>query len=249
MQEGRLDHHGVALAWQRIPGRSPTVVFLPGYRSDMTGDKANALAGLCAVRGQAMLRFDYSGHGASGGQFTDGTVGVWLADTLAVIDRLTEGALVLVGSSMGGWIGLLAALARTDRVVAFAGIAAAPDFTEALMWDSMTPGEQATLMQTGVLPMASDYGEPLPITRALIEDGRTRLLLTGPIRLACPVRLLHGQQDADVPWERSLRLMQLLAGGDVQLTLVKDGDHRLSRPQDLALLRDVLLPLLGEDGG
>ncbi len=249
MEEGRLDHGGVALAWRRLPGRSPTVVFLPGYRSDMTGDKATSLAGLCAGRGQAMLRFDYSGHGASGGRFADGTIGVWLADTLAVIDRLTEGALVLVGSSMGGWIGLLAALARPGRIAAFVGVAAAPDFTEALMWDSMAPAERATLMRTGVLPMPSDYGEPLPITRALIEDGRTRLLLTGPIQLRCPVRLLHGQQDADVPWETSLRLMRQLDGGDVQLTLVKDGDHRLSRPHDLALLRDTLLPLLGEDGG
>ncbi len=249
MDQGRLVHRGIALAWRRLPGRSPTVVFLPGYRSDMTGDKAMALADLCAGRGQAMLRFDYSGHGTSGGRFTDGTVGAWLADTLAVIDALTEGALVLVGSSMGGWIGLLAALARADRVAAFLGIAAAPDFTEALMWDSMTPKEQATLMRTGVLPIASDYGEPLPITRALIEDGRTRLLLGGPIRLTCPVRLLHGQLDADVPWEMSLRLMRQLDGCDVRLVLVKDGDHRLSRPQDLALLRDTLLPLLGEDGG
>ena len=249
MEEGRLDHGGVALAWRRLPGRSPTVVFLPGYRSDMTGDKATALAGLCAGRGQAMLRFDYSGHGASGGRFADGTIGVWLADTLAVIDRLTEGALVLVGSSMGGWIGLLAALARPGRVAACVGVAAAPDFTEALMWDSMAPAERATLMRTGVLTMPSDDGEPLPITRALIEDGRTRLLLTGPIGLGCPVRLLHGQQDADVPWEMSLRLMRQLDGHDVQLTLVKDGDHRLSRPQNLALLRDTLLPLLGEDGG
>ena len=150
------------------------MVFLPGFRSDMTGDKATALAAFCAERGQAMLRFDYSGHGASGGRFEDGTIGRWTDDALAVIDRLTEGPLVLVGSSMGGWIALLAALARPDRVAALIGIAAAPDFTETLMWEAMTFEQRATLMRDGVLPRPSQYGEPYPITRALIEDGRTQ---------------------------------------------------------------------------
>ena len=248
MEFGTLDHDGTSLAWRRVPGRAPTLVFLPGYRSDMTGDKATALAELCKSTGHALLRFDYSGHGASGGRFVDGTIGVWLADTLAVIDRLTEGPLVLAGSSMGGWIALLAALARPGRVAALAGIAAAPDFTEALMWDSMTFEERATLMDTGELLLPSEWGEPAPITRALIEDGRARLLLGGPIRLTCPVRLLHGQSDADVPWEMSLKLMQQLDSRDVRLTLVKDGDHRLSRPQDLALLCAAVSPLLGNGG-
>ena len=246
---GRLDRgDGVELAWARQEGRGPTVVFLPGFRSDMTGDKATALAAFCAERGQAMLRFDYSGHGASGGRFEDGTIGRWTDDALAVIDRLTEGPLVLVGSSMGGWIALLAALARPDRVAALIGIAAAPDFTEALMWQAMTVEQRATLMRDGVLHAPSQYGEPYPITRALIEDGRTRLLLNAPIALDCPVRLLHGQDDPDVPWELALRIAERVTGRDVQVILVKDGDHRLSRPQDLALLRRTLAPFLGQDG-
>ena len=223
-------------------------MFLPGFRSDMTGDKATALAAFCAERGQAMLRFDYSGHGASGGRFEDGTIGRWTDDALAVIDRLTEGPLILVGSSMGGWIALLAALARPDRVAALIGIAAAPDFTEALMWQAMTVEQRATLMRDGVMHRPSQYGEPYPITRALIEDGRTQLLLNAPIALDCPVRLLHGQDDPDVPWELALRIAERVTGPDVQVILVKDGDHRLSRPQDLALLRRTLAPLLGQDG-
>ena len=247
--DGRLDRgDGVELAWVRHPGSGATVVFLPGFRSDMTGDKATALAALCAERGHAMLRFDYSGHGASGGRFEDGTIGRWTDDALTVIDRLTEGPLVLVGSSMGGWIALLVALARPDRAVALIGIAAAPDFTEALMWQAMTAEQRTTLMRDGVVNRPSQYGEPYPITRGLIEDGRTRLLLIAPIALDCPVRLLHGQDDPDVPWELSLRIAERVTGPDVQVILVKDGDHRLSRPQDLALLRRTLAPFLGQDG-
>jgi pimeloyl-ACP methyl ester carboxylesterase len=239
---------GVELAWAQQEGADPTVVFLPGFRSDMTGDKATALAAFCAERGQAMLRFDYSGHGASGGRFEDGTIGRWTDDALTVIDRQTEGPLVLVGSSMGGWIALLAAIARPDRVAALIGIAAAPDFTEALMWQAMTFEQRATLMRDGVLERPSQYGEPYPITRALIEDGRTRLLLNAPIALDCPVRLLHGQDDPDVPWEMTLRIAEQVTSRDVQVILVKDGDHRLSRPRDLALLRRTIAPFLGQDG-
>jgi pimeloyl-ACP methyl ester carboxylesterase len=246
---GRLDRgDGVELAWARHKGRGPTVVFLPGFRSDMTGDKATALAAFCAERSQAMLRFDYSGHGASGGRFEDGTIGRWTDDALAVIDRLTEGPLVLVGSSMGGWIALLAALASPDRVAALIGIAAAADFTEALMWQAMTIEQRAALMRDGVLHRPSQHGEPYPITRALIEDGRTRLLLHAPIVLDCPVRLLHGQEDPDVPWELALRIAEHVTSRDAQVILVKDGDHRLSRPQDLALLRRTLAPFLDQDG-
>jgi pimeloyl-ACP methyl ester carboxylesterase len=234
---GRLDRgDGIELAWAREDGRDPTVVFLPGYRSDMTGDKATALAAFCAAHGQAMLRFDYSGHGASGGRFEDGTIGSWATDALTAIDRLTEGPLILVGSSMGGWLGLLTALARRTRVAALVGIAAAPDFTEVLMWDAMTFAERATLMRDGVLHVPSQYGDPTPITRKLIEDGRNHLLLTSPINLDCPVRLLHGQADPDVPWEMALRIADRVTSPDVEVVLVKDGDHRLSRPRDLALL-------------
>jgi pimeloyl-ACP methyl ester carboxylesterase len=246
---GRLDRgDGVQLAWSLVEGKSPTVVFLPGFRSDMTGDKATALAAFCAGRGQAMLRFDYSGHGASGGRFEDGTIGRWTDDALAVIDRQSDGRLVLVGSSMGGWIALLAALARPRRIAALIGIAAAPDFTEALMWEAMTFEERAAIMRDGVLHVPSQYGEPYPITRVLIEEGRSRLLLNDPIAIDCPVRLLHGQVDPDVPWEMALRIAEQVTGEDVQVMLVKDGDHRLSRPQDVALLTRTLTPLLGENG-
>jgi pimeloyl-ACP methyl ester carboxylesterase len=244
---GRLDRgDGVELAWAREEGRSPQVVFLPGFRSDMTGEKATALTAYCAARGQAMLRFDYSGHGASGGRFEDGTIGRWAADALAVIDRQSEGPLVLVGSSMGGWIALLAARARPQRVAGLIGIAAAPDFTELLMWQAMSFEQRATLMRDGVLRVPSQYGEPYPITRALIEEGRNHLLLNASIALDCPVRLLHGQCDPDVPWEFALRIADQLTSQDVRTILVKDGDHRLSRPQDLELLRQTLAALLGE---
>ena len=249
VQNGRLDRgDGVDLAWARAPGRSPGVVFLPGYKSDMTGAKALETEAFCRSDGRACLRLDYSGHGASGGRFEDGTISRWTEDALALIDRLTEGKLILIGSSMGGWIALLAALARPDRVAGLIGIAAAPDFTETLMWQAMTPAEQATIMQAGVLHVPSQYGEPYPVTKALIEDGRTRRLLDRPIPLACPVRLLQGQRDPDVPWQTALRLAEQLDSEDVRITLIKDGDHRLSRPQDLRLLRGALAELLLEDG-
>jgi pimeloyl-ACP methyl ester carboxylesterase len=244
---GRLDRgDGVELAWAREEGQGPTVVFLPGFRSDMTGDKATALVAYCAARGQAMLRFDYSGHGASGGRFEDGTIGRWTEDALAVIDQASEGPLVLVGSSMGGWIGLLTARARPEHVVGLVGVAAAPDFTEVLMWQAMSFEQRAELMTRGVLHVPSQYGDPYPITRALIEDGRNHQLLHGPIELDRPVRLLHGQRDPDVPWEFALRIADQISSGDVRVILVKDGDHRLSRPQDLMLLRQTIGALLDE---
>jgi pimeloyl-ACP methyl ester carboxylesterase len=240
---------GTRLAYALTPGAGPTVVVLPGFRSDMSGDKATDIAGFCAARGQACLRLDYSGHGASEGRFEDGTIGRWTQDALAVIDRTVRGKVILVGASMGGWIALLAALARPARVAGLLGIAAAPDFTQLLIWQPMSFADRAELMRAGVLHLASRYGDPLPITRALIEDGRDHLLLARGVALTCPVRLLHGQRDEDVPWELSLRLADRLAADDVAVTLVKDGDHRLSRPQDLALLRRTLAALLGEDRG
>jgi pimeloyl-ACP methyl ester carboxylesterase len=244
---GRLDRgDGVELAWTLLPGRGPTLVFLPGFCSDMTGTKAIALRDWCAAKGRAMLRLDYSGHGASGGAFTDGTIGQWAEDARRVIVALTTGKLVLVGSSMGGWIALLTALAMPDRVAGLAGIAAAPDFTEALMWEIMAAPERERLLREGVLYAPSQYGDPTPITRALIEDGRRHLLLGGDIALDCPVRLLHGQRDPDVPWETALRLAAGLRGSDVQVTLIKDGDHRLSRPQDLCLLVNTVSALTAE---
>ena len=247
-RSGKLDRgDGTKLAWALRGGRAPTVVFLPGFASDMAGAKATALTEICATRGQAMLRLDYSGHGQSGGAFVDGTIGRWLADALTVIDRVSQGPLLLVGSSMGGWIGLHVAVARPARVVALVGIAAAPDFTETLMWESMTPPERAHLLADGFLDTPSQYGPPLRITRALIEDGRKHLLLNGPIGIKIPVRLLQGQRDDDVPWETALRLAERIEGDDVKVTLIKDGDHRLSRPEDLSLLARTVLALLGED--
>jgi pimeloyl-ACP methyl ester carboxylesterase len=246
---GRLDRgDGTELAWVRLEGRGPTVVFLPGFRSDMTGDKATALAALCAERGVGMLRFDYSGHGASGGDFVDGTIGAWAADALAAIDGLTTGRLILVGSSMGGWIALLTALARPERLAGLVGIAAAPDFTQLLMWESMMPSERATLERDGVLYVPSQYGDPTPITLRLIRDGATHVVLGGRMAISCPVRLLHGQADPDVPWQTALRIAEQVETVDVRVILVKDGDHRLSRAADLALLRQTVGALLGEDG-
>ena len=246
---GRLDRgNGTELAWVRLDGRGPTVVFLPGFRSDMTGDKATALATFCAERGIGMLRFDYSGHGASSGDFLDGTIGAWAADALAAIDALTSGPLILVGSSMGGWIALLTTLARPERVAALVGIAAAPDFTRRLMWESMAPTERAVLERDGVLYVPSQYGDPTPITLKLIRDGANHLVLTGRMPIQCPMRLLHGQADPDVPWELALRIAEQAETPDVQVILVKDGDHRLSRPSDLAVLRQTVATLVGEDG-
>jgi pimeloyl-ACP methyl ester carboxylesterase len=227
---------GVTLAYRRTEGRTPTLVFLPGFMSDMTGDKASHLAALCEALGHACLRLDYSGHGASGGRFQDGTIGCWTDDALLLIDRLTEGELVLVGSSMGGWIALLVAIARRDRIAGLVGIAAAPDFTETLIKPALTAAQRDTLERDGLLRIPSIYGGEQIITRNLLEDGSKHLLLGGKIPIACPVRLLQGQCDDDVPWQTALRIAGCVEGQDVQVTLIKDGTHRLSRPQDLALL-------------
>jgi pimeloyl-ACP methyl ester carboxylesterase len=213
------------------------LVFLGGFMSDMTGTKACALEAFARERGQAFLRFDYAGHGASSGAFADGTIGRWAEDAVAALDALSGGPQILIGSSMGGWIMLLAALARPERVAGLVGIAPAPDFTEDLIWAGAGPEARSAWERDGVYHEPSDYGEePYPITLRLIEEGRQHLLLRGPIALACPVRLIHGMRDADVPWETSLRLAGALESHDVEVTLVKDGDHRMSEPPDLARL-------------
>ncbi len=239
---------GVALAYECNAGRAPTLVFLPGFMSDMRGDKASALAALCEELGHGCLRLDYSGHGASGGRFGDGTIGRWTQDALFLIDRLTQGPLILVGSSMGGWIALLAAIARPARLAGLIGIAAAPDFTETLVRPSLTQAQHETLAREGVLRIASDYGGEHIITARLLEEGLSHLILGEPIPVSCPVRLLQGQQDPDVPWRTALTIAERLASEDVRVTLIKDGDHRLSRAQDLALLRHAVRGLLGQDG-
>jgi pimeloyl-ACP methyl ester carboxylesterase len=220
------------------------LVFLPGFMSDMTGDKATCLDDLCAKLGHTCLRLDYSGHGASGGAFEDGTIGRWTQDALFLIDLLTEGPLVLVGSSMGGWIALLAAIARPDRIAGLIGIAAAPDFTETLIRPSLTPAQYETLARDGVLRVPGAFGGEQIMTAGLLEDGAQHLLLGGKIPIACPVRLLQGQCDEDVPWRTALRIADCLDGQNVQVTLIKDGTHRLSRPQDLALLTQTAALLL-----
>lgn len=228
---------GSTIAYRRSPGASPGVVFLTGFRSDMTGGKALALEAACRARGRAYLRFDYTGHGQSSGAFTAGTVGTWTDDAVFVLERLTEGPQVLVGSSMGGWIMLLAALRLGARIAGLVGIAAAPDFTEDLIWQEADASVRARLLRDGVWHEPSAYSpEPTPITLALIEEGRRHLLLRAPIPLACPVRLIHGMRDPDVPWQTALRLAERLDTRDVELILVKDGDHRLSTDEDLERL-------------
>jgi pimeloyl-ACP methyl ester carboxylesterase len=220
---------GATIAYHRQPGKSPGIVFLGGFMSDMTGTKARHLDAFCRARGQAFLRFDYFAHGASSGDFAAATVGRWREDALAVLDQLTQGPQILVGSSIGGWIMLLAALARPERIAALIGIAAAADATES-MWAHFSPEQRDRLLREGSLRLPSAYDENgYLFTRTLIEEGRRHLLLGGAIPLDCPVRLLHGMQDPDVPWQASLRLAELLAADDVQIALVKDGDHRLTR--------------------
>ena len=232
MSELRQTEGPRPLAFRHRPGRGPTLVFLPGYMSDMEGGKASALDAWAAAEGRAMLRFDYGGCGASPGDFEAQTLHDWRDDVLAMIDRV-EGPVVLVGSSMGGWLMLLAALARPDRVAALVGIAPAADFTS---W-GYSEDQKMTILREGRLVEDSAYGEaPYVTTRAFWESGEGLRLLHAPIDIACPLRLLHGQRDPDVSWTWTLDLMERVRSSDVQATLVKDGDHRLSRESDLALL-------------
>jgi len=225
------------IAYVATPGRAPGVVFLPGFRSDMEGGKALALEAHCARTGRAFVRFDWSGCGLSGGRFEEGTIGGWREDALAVLDHRTRGPQILVGSSMGGWIALLAALARTERVAGIVGVAAAPDFTAELE-AGLDEAARRDLAERGVWLEPSAYSEaPTPITRRLLEEARAHCLLPrAPIPIRVPVRLVHGQRDPDVPWRHALRLAEALAGDDVEVLLVKDGDHRLSREADLERL-------------
>jgi pimeloyl-ACP methyl ester carboxylesterase len=225
---------GARLAWRKVAGRGPTVVWLGGFRSDMAGTKAQALADWAAAQGRAFVRFDYFGHGESDGDFAEGTITRWREDALAVLEELVEGPAVLVGSSMGGWIACLAAMADPDAVAALVLVAPAPDFTEKLM-DIPQEG-RAALERDGVWMRPSEYGDPYPISRALLEDGLRWSILPGPVPVECPVRVLQGGDDPDVPWRHALELANGLRSPDVVFTLIKDGDHRLSRPQDIARL-------------
>ncbi len=221
-------------------GQPPGLFWLGGFNSDMRGTKAVALDAWAAEHGRACVRFDYSGHGESGGSFAEGTIGRWLEESVAVFERFCAGLQVVIGSSMGGWMALLLAreIRRRDiKSASLAGlvlIAPAPDFTEALMWKGFAPEVREEIMTKGVWHRPSQYGEPYPITRALIEDGRKHLLLGSAIEVGCPVRILQGAQDPDVPWQHAFALAQRLPADDVVLTMIQDGDHRLSRPQDIA---------------
>jgi pimeloyl-ACP methyl ester carboxylesterase len=221
-------------------GRAPGLFWLGGFNSDMRGTKALALDAWAAEHGRASVRFDYSGHGESGGNLADGTIGRWLEESATVFRRFCEGPQVVIGSSMGGWMALLLAreLAKGEAGRAsLAGLvlmAPAPDFTEALMWNGFSPEVRDEIMTKGVWHRPSQYGEPYPITRALIEEGRNHLLLGSKIEVGCPVRILQGAQDPDVPWQHAFALAHRLPSDDVVLTMIQDGDHRLSRPQDIA---------------
>jgi pimeloyl-ACP methyl ester carboxylesterase len=223
-----------------LPGSSPGLLWLGGFHSDMKGTKAVALDAWAAEQGRACVRFDYSGHGESGGAFVDGTIGRWLEESLAVFGQFCRGPQVVVGSSMGGWMALLLAreIARQKATRAsLAGlvlIAPAPDFTEELMWKAFSPEARRDIETRGMWLRPSDYGEPYPITRALIEEGRDHLVLGSAIEVGCPVRILQGAQDPDVPWQHAFALTHRLPSDDVVLTMIQDGDHRLSRPLDIA---------------
>ncbi|MCV0394716.1 MAG: alpha/beta hydrolase [Rhizobiaceae bacterium] len=242
VETGVLDLEGAGIAWKRRRGKAPGAVWLGGFRSDMAGSKAEALDAWAADTGRAYLRHDYSGHGLSGGAFVDGTISKWLAESLAVFRALSDGPQVLVGSSMGAWIALrmaaeLRAAGETGRVAGMVLIAPAPDFTVELMEPQLTDAQRRDLKTKGFFEEASQYSpEPNVYTRALFEDGRANRVMTGPIDTHCPVHVIQGTADPDVPAAHALKLVEHLPSDDVTLSLVPGGDHRLSRPQDIELI-------------
>jgi pimeloyl-ACP methyl ester carboxylesterase len=237
---------GGHIAYRRREGDGPDLLFFGGFRSDMTGTKASALDSFAAATERAYTRFDYRGHGSSSGRFEELTIGDWIEDGLAVLDQ-AEGPLVLIGSSMGAWIAIRVALARPERVAGLVTIAAAPDFTEDLIWARLTEAQRQTMRKEGRLLRPSAYAEePDVLTMRLIEEGRRHLVLRGPIALACPVRLLHGTADADVPWRSSLTLLERLESRDCRLLLIKDGDHRLSEPQQIEAMLAAVAELAAQ---
>ena len=241
-----LDCNGVRIAYRRSPGEIGRVgfVWLGGFHSDMSGEKATALHQAAIAAGRGFVRFDYFGHGASGGAFAKGDITRWRSDALAVIDQLSEGPLVLVGSSMGGWIGLLAALARPDRAKGLVLLAPAPDFTERLIWDRFDDRVKREVLETGSWTRPSPYDPGgYPITRQLIEDGRTWLILGQPIPLALPIAILQGRRDDEVMWTYAQQLVERIESEAVSFTLIKDGDHRLSRPTDIARMVQAALTM------
>jgi pimeloyl-ACP methyl ester carboxylesterase len=239
LEVGR-DSAARSIAVRARPGGAPGLFWLGGFHSDMQGTKAIALDAWAAEHHRACVRFDYSGHGESGGDFVDGTIGRWLEESVAVFEQFCAGPQVVIGSSMGGWLALLLAreiAKRPENRASLAGlvlIAPAPDFTEQLMWNGFSPEIQQEIQTKGVWLRPSQYGDPYPITRALIEEGRNHLLLGSAINVGCAVRILQGARDPDVPWRHAFALAHRLPSDDVVLTMIQDGDHRLSRPQDIA---------------
>lgn len=238
---------GNDLAYVLSEGKDPSlpmVVFLGGFRSDMEGTKALFLEQSCQKRGQSFLRFDYSGHGASGGAFKDGTIGQWTQDALFILDEVSSGPLILVGSSMGGWISLLCARKRSERVRGFIGLAAAPDFTKEIYYDLFSDEYRSIIDSQGYIEVPNDYSdEPYYISKALIEDGKTHCLLDKPIPITVPVRLIQGMDDKDVPWQKAFRIKQALDSKDVEVFLIEDAGHSLSRESDLKILNSLVVEL------
>ena len=229
------------IAYRRLDGSEPGVIFLIGHGSDMDGTKALACEDWARRNGRACLRFDYSGHGQSSGQFLDGTISSWTADSIAALDALTDGPQILVGSSLGGWLMLNVALARPNRVAGLIGIAAAPDFTEDLLWVEFTDDQRQQIEADGVIALPNPYSdEPVRYHWHLITDGRNNLRLRGGLDITCPVHLLHGMQDDEVPWKTATATAAALASDDVEVTLVKEAGHRFSAPSQIALLDAAL---------
>lgn len=234
------------IAYNALKGNSPTIMFCGGFRSDMTGSKAMFLEKTCAELGLSFLRFDYSGHGESDGDFKDCTISQWRYDTMLALDELTQGDVILVGSSMGAWLAMHAAINRPERIKAFIGIAAAPDFTQDLMWNIFDDFTKQKIQRDGFITMPNCYDgeEEYIITHKLIEDGRKNLLLDKPIEINCPVRLLQGMADADVPYQTASKIAEKLTSDDVQIHLLKNSDHRMSGEKELQLLRETLISLI-----
>lgn len=233
---GFLDRpDGERLAWRRVDGSGPTVIWVGGWRSDMGGTKAEALAEAARTNGWAYLRYDHFAHGRSSGDWRQATIGRWREDLIALVDQV-EGPVVLVGSSMGGWISCLAAVARSERLASMVLVAPAADFAQALMWPSLSDAARREIMTEGVHTVTGDFDGPYDLTRLFFDEARDWTLLDGPVAIGCPVRILQGAMDEPVPWRHALDLAEKIESEDVVFSLIKDGDHRLSRPQDLERL-------------
>ena len=235
--------NGTSIAYNKLEGNSPGLLFMSGFMSDMNGSKALALEQHCQERGLAFLRFDYMGHGNSSGNFADGTIGLWAENALTAFDELTEGPQIIVGSSMGGWMMILTAVSRPERVAGLVGIAAAPDFTEDLLPKQLTKIQLSKIQEDGFVVIPSEYETPYTITKKLLDDGTRHLVLRNEIPLDCPVRLLHGLEDTSVPWETALKIQNMVRSKDVEVTLIKNGDHRLSREEDLEKLKKTVMEI------